>query len=209
MTAKEKRILEGFIAKDKACRDEFVREYSNLIYSAIYRTFARQGWNADPNTIKDYYQEMFILLLENDCAKLRSFKGNSKFSYWLWVVTARSVINFMIKDSRKTRKTVSLQTKIGENEESELSDIFKDDKQVDEKHIIEETMDNKDKIEFFYKYLGKFDPEEQYILKAFCIQKIPLKQIAKVVGKSEDAVSMQKSRLVEEIKVMYKKDVGS
>lgn len=209
MNSKEKKLLEGFIAAHKACREQFVKEYTDLIYSAIYRTFARWGYEIIKENVEDLYQDVFLSLLENDCAKLISFKGDCSLSTWLFIITKHTVINFINKESKYRDETISLHEKIGENEESELADIIQDDTQGNGKSIIEEKIDKEEMIDFVYKYLKKFDLEEQYILKAFYFQKIPLKQIAKVLGKSEDAAFEQKNRLLKELEVMHKKEVGS
>lgn len=223
MTPEEQRLLEGVIAGDKLSWDMFITQYSGVIYSAIYKTLAKRGRKDRPQTIrkrrrkfktptdvpklfhtetaKDCFQEVCLLLLENEGKALKSFNDTSKLTTWLFVITKNAVHNFVNRESRKYKGgATSLNMKVGDREESELGDFIED-----EKSDIREIIDAEERIDFVVKYIGKLDPEEQLILISFYIDKISLKQIAKILGKSKDAVLMQKTRLLNEINVMYKK----
>lgn len=225
MTSEENQLLEGVIAGDKLSWNIFIHKYSKVIYSAIRKTLARRQWNFEPQIVKrkrrsklrppqthpwechthterDCFQEVCLLLLENDRKALKSFNDTSKLTTWLFVITKNAVHNFVNRESRKYKGgTASLNVRIGDQKESELGDFIED-----KKDNIRETMVAEEQLDFLVKYIGKLDPEEQFILKSFYIDKLPLKQIAKVLGKSEDAVLMQKTRLLKEIKVMHKRE---
>jgi hypothetical protein len=79
MTEKEKSLLAGCIAGDKAAWDAFVLQYSALVYHTIRMTLALHHAKANHETIEDLYQEFFLAILRDDFKKLHQFRGSAGF----------------------------------------------------------------------------------------------------------------------------------
>lgn len=203
MDPKEKRLLEGFIAGDENIRNEFIDKYSNLIKKAIYNTFFYLAIQCNSEDAKDLYQETFRTIIKNDCAKLRMFRGECRLSTWIYKITKHLVIDYIKKTSLERKFTISLQDKIGEDKEDERSEIT-----IDKRASVIENIEENEKIDLCEKYLKQLDYEDRAILEMYYLKDFSLKQIAKILGKSEDAVFMQKKRIIEKLTKKYKKDVG-
>jgi len=201
----EKKIVDGCLAGDKSSWDTFVRKYTKLIYNSIYRTLELKGYRIEPDLVEDLHQEVFLSLLKSDFKKLRTFRWerNCSLATWLCVVTRNLVLNFIRSDYKHKNLTKSLEEEIENDEEGSLEDMIRD-----EKPSIKEEMDKESMANLLSKHLEKLDTTERTILEMFYIQNLPLEEIARVLGKSEDAVFMQKKRIIGELQKKIKKDVG-
>jgi RNA polymerase sigma factor (sigma-70 family) len=76
-------------------QDSFV-----LLYERYFpNVFARVRFKVPENDIEDVTQEIFIAVLKS----LGSFKGQSKFSTWIWTITNRKIVDYY--RSNKSRLT--------------------------------------------------------------------------------------------------------
>ncbi len=203
--AEEKYLLEKILSGDKQSYDEFVRKYTKLIYSSIYRTLELKGYKISDDLVDDLHQEVFLSLIDNDFKKLRTFqwKRDCSLATWLGVVTRNFVLNFIRNDAKRRNITKSLDEEMGEEKENSLLDTIKD-----ESPSIKETMDKESTIGLLNKHMERLDVTERTILYMSYVQNIPLEEIARILGKSEDAVFMQKKRLIANLAQKIKKDVG-
>jgi len=80
----------------------FVKRYSGLIWSAIYKTFSAYDFQYAKEDMEDLFASVFLSLIDNDFHKLRQFRSENActLSTWLTVVTARMTIDHMRKDRR-------------------------------------------------------------------------------------------------------------
>lgn len=76
MTEKEKNLITGCVKGDKGAWDEFVQQYSNLVYHTIRKTLPLHQIESRDETVEDLYQEFFISILQNNCRKLSQFRGD-------------------------------------------------------------------------------------------------------------------------------------
>ncbi len=71
--------------------------FSNL-YDIYMPSVYKRLWHMIPQQdVEDVTQEVFISTLKS----LKSFRGNAKFSTWLWTITSRQVANYYRHKSRK------------------------------------------------------------------------------------------------------------
>lgn len=203
--AEEKELLEKVLSEDKQSYDGFVRKYTKLIYNSIYRTLELKGYKIAPDLVDDLHQEVFLSLIDDNFRKLRTFKWerNCSLATWLGVVTRNLVLNFIRTDTKYKSITKSIDEEIDEEKESSLKDIIKD-----ESPSIKEKMDKESTVNLLNRHLEKLNITEGTILEMFYVQDLPLEEIARVLGKSEDAVFMQKKRLIAQLQEKIKKDVG-
>lgn len=201
----ERELLERVFDGNKQSYEGLVRKYTKLIYNSIYRTLELKGYKIAPDLVEDLHQEVFLSLIDADFRKLRTFKWdrNCSLATWLCVVTRNLVLNFIRTDTKYKSLTKSIDEAIDEEKESSLKDIIKD-----ESPSIKEKMDKEAAVDVLNKHLEKLDITERTILEMFYVQDLPLEEIAHVLGKSEDAVFMQKKRLIAQLQEKIKKDVG-
>jgi len=206
----EKELIAKCLTGDKASYDALVRKYTKFVYNSIYRTLELKGYKIDADLVFDLHQDIIYSLIKDEFKKLRQFEGWSEkrnttcsFATWLGVVTRNYVLNFIRSDSKQRSLTKSLDEQTDENKDGSLLDTIEDTRPS-----IKETLDNEAMINILNKHYAKLDVTERTILDMFYVQNIPLEEIARVLGKSEDAVFMQKKRIIEELQKKIKKDVG-
>ena len=62
-----------------------------LLYERYFPTvFARVRFKVPESDVEDVTQEIFIAMLKS----LGSFKGQSKFSTWIWTITNRKIVDY-------------------------------------------------------------------------------------------------------------------
>lgn len=102
----ETTLLAACIDGDRRALDAFVSRYSRLVYFHVNNTLRRLRGQLDTELADDLYQQVFVMLLEDDRRRLRLYqpdKGCSVAS-WIRIITIRAVINVL----RRQRRTVSL-----------------------------------------------------------------------------------------------------
>lgn len=221
MDAEEKRILDGIIAKNGTTWRGFLLKYSSWIYGAMKKPFERYNRGSDIAAKEDCFQEICLLLIKDDCAKLKSFSGGSKLSTWLTSVSRNFAYNFIrseSKDYKRDAYSLNEELKKDQKDNSEYpigDETYKGSivhRKMDEdnnynKNIIYEKIDTESRINFLRKYWSNLDPEEQYILQSLYFDNMTHKQVGKVLDKTDAAIQMQKKRLLQELEVMFKKDL--
>lgn len=104
----EKEIVASVLRGNTDAFEALVKEHEKLVYNLALRMVS------NPDDAADMAQEAFVKAFRN----LRSFKGDSKFSVWLYRITANVCTDFLRSKSR--RQTLSL-TVEEDGEEAELS----------------------------------------------------------------------------------------
>jgi DNA-directed RNA polymerase specialized sigma24 family protein len=79
VTDREKHLISGCLAGEKASWDAFVQQYSALVYHTIRKTLALHHAKANHETIEDLYQEFFLSIVRDDFKKLHQFRGSAGF----------------------------------------------------------------------------------------------------------------------------------
>jgi len=104
MTEQEKNIIAGCLKGEKSAWDDLVRQYANLVYHTIRKTFTLHHVDSREEAVEDLYQEFFVALLKDDCKKLGQFRGDHgcTLASWLRVVASRLTIDFLRKTPAQT-----------------------------------------------------------------------------------------------------------
>lgn len=90
----DEELVTSFLEGDRAAFEELVNRYQPTVMNLAYRMLGNRADAAD------VCQEVFLLLLR----KLRSFRGEAKFSTWLY----RVAMNACHDHARRSRRHVSL-----------------------------------------------------------------------------------------------------
>jgi len=99
-----RRVLQG----DVNAFEKLVTEYEKAVYAIAQRM------TGNPEDAADMTQETFIKAYNS----LQSFRGDSKFSVWLYRIASNVCLDFLRSRSRK--QTVSLSVEDDEGEEAQL-----------------------------------------------------------------------------------------
>jgi RNA polymerase sigma factor (sigma-70 family) len=180
---------------DKQSWDQFVEQYSRLIYSSIYSILKIKGLRFTQDHIQDLFQEIFSSLLQDSYKKLKSFqaKGGCSLASWLRQVT----VNFTISYIRGLKPMVSLEE---ENEDGLLlKDIL-----PGQAGIPADTLIQKEKLAQLKECIDLLNRDDRFFLELHINRGITLERLTGKFRLSRGAIDMQKSRIMERLKECFR-----
>ena len=95
----DRHLLEGCISGDRGAGESFVRKFSDPVYRTVQYTLTVKHVRFSRNDLEDLHNTVFLKLLENNCKKLRQYRGEKGCSLasWIKIVTTRIVLNELRK----------------------------------------------------------------------------------------------------------------
>ena len=163
------RVLDGNADE----YEKLVLEYQKNVYNLALRM------TGDPEDAADMAQEAFIKAYNS----LSGYRGDSKFSVWLYRIVSNVCLDFL--RAKKRRQTVSLSVTDDDGEDAELD--IADESQSPER-IFERAM-TRDAVR---RGLAALTPEYRQILILRELQGMSYEEIAEVLGLESGTV---KSRI--------------
>lgn len=158
----EATIIQQVLQGDVNAFEALVKEYEKNVYNLALRM------TGDPEDAADMSQDAFIKAYNS----LGSFRGDSKFSVWLYRIVSNLCLDFL--RGRKRRPTVSLSAESDEGEDIEF-DI------ADESQSPETLLEQKLTREAVRRGLDRLPPEQRQILLLREIQGLSYEVIAQVL----------------------------
>ena len=182
MTDQEKNLIAGCVKGEKSAWDDLVRQYSNLVYHTIRKTYTLHHADAREEAIEDLYQEFFVALLKDDCKKLGQFRGDNgcTLASWLRVVASRLTIDLL-------RKTPAQTVEVDEMLASDQADTT-------------DTMIAREQEISLAQAIEKLSPREKLIVQLSFQQNLPPDEIAGMLKISVGAFYTQKSRVLAKLR---------
>jgi len=153
--------------------------YASVVYNKCY------GFSTNKEEAQDLTHDIFIKLF----IKLRTFKGKSKFSTWLYSFTYNFCVNYVQRNANKKKERVTV-----------VTDQIKEDdtlKEIDDATLFEL------KSEKLAKAMDLIDPNDKMILLMKYQDDMSIKEIKEVLEIGESAVKMRIKRAKEKVVKMY------
>jgi len=189
-------FVQRCITGDRLAWQEFLDKYSQLIYRYIHDVLNSKGIHlAARANIDDIFQEVFVLLSENNFAKLKSYKAlnGSSLASWLRQV----VINYTIDYARRFRHLLSLDQEL--EEDLDFKDMF-----LDLSPSALEKLISGEAILHLTDCISVLDYEDKFFLELYLDRRISLGKITEALKISRAAVDMRKSRIIERMRDCFK-----
>ena len=159
----EAAVIQSVLDGDVNAFETLVKEYEKNVYNLALRMTGNSEDAADMS------QEAFIKAYNS----LSSFRGDSKFSVWLYRIVSNVCLDYL--RSRTRKPTVSLSTENDDGEEVEL-DI------ADESQSPELLLDRSLTRDAVRRGLAALPPDHREILLLREIQGLSYEEIAAVLG---------------------------
>ncbi|RSC92078.1 RNA polymerase sigma factor [Tenacibaculum singaporense] len=153
--------------------------YAGVVYNKCY------GFSKNKEEAQDLTHDVFIRLF----VKLRTFKGKSKFSTWLYSFTYNFCVNYVQRNKEKKKEKVTVVTD-EIKEESNIDDI-------DDATLFELKSDK------LAKALEMISPPEKMILLMKYQDEMSIKDISMGLDLGESAVKMRLKRAKEKVVKAY------
>lgn len=143
------------------------------------------GFAESRDAAEDLTQDVFVKLYLN----LKSFRGEAKFSTWLYSFTYNHCVNYSKSILRRQRDNVELQ--------EEALYVSTADEEVTDEEIFSLT------VEKLQEALGLIDPEDKIVLLMKYQDDKSIKDIAQLLELGESAVKMRLHRAKKKIVELY------
>ncbi len=171
-------IIDKVLLGDTDAFEEIYDYYYKMIVSIIRRIVKPNSSELD-----SIVNEAFLIVFRS----LKGFKGNSKFSTYVY----RIVLNFAFKVSKKKSKERRYFIVVGTEEENAIENISsyeKTDEQVINKNILEDA-------------IGSLNKDLQEAIDLYYYERYSIKEIADIVGTTETAIKNRLYQARHKIKV--------
>ncbi len=201
---REKELVARCIKGSSGAWEEFVDAYKGLIYNTIIKTFQLVGYRNTEEAADDLFQDVFALLLKDRCAKLSGFrwKDDCSLVFWLGVVTKNLTFDYIRRFISREKIIASLEKDSGSGDS-----LFKDDASPDVSFL--DDIEQKERMELFGKAIKRLSKSEMRLVELLYFRRLSFERAAAVLGKSVDAVYMQKKRVVEKLKTIIRRMSGA
>ncbi|MGS4346104.1 RNA polymerase sigma factor [Myroides sp. DW712] len=143
------------------------------------------GFAESRDAAEDLTQDVFVKLYLN----LKSFRGEAKFSTWLYSFTYNHCVNYSKSILKRHRDNVELQ--------EEALYVSTADEEVTDEEIFSLT------VEKLQEALGLIDPEDKIVLLMKYQDDKSIKEIAQLLELGESAVKMRLHRAKKKIVELY------
>lgn len=155
--------------------------YAGVVYNKCY------GFSKSKEEAQDLTHDVFIRLF----VKLRTFKGRSKFSTWLYSFTYNFCVNYVQRNKEKKKERVTVVTDQIKEETNE--------NEIDDADLFELKSDK------LAKALGIIAPSEKMILLMKYQDDMTIKEISQLLELGDSAVKMRLKRAKEKVVKAYNK----
>jgi len=174
---------------DEELIEKIVRTNDSYLFSQLYDRYVGVVYNKclsfskSKEEAQDLTHDIFLKLF----IKLRSFKGRSKFSTWLYSFTYNHCVNYVQRDSEKRKPKVPIDDYLEKFSSEDISDenIFSL------------------KSEKLAKVLNLIDPNDKVILLLKYQDDFSIKEIQEILEIGESAVKMRLKRAKEKVLITY------
>ena len=143
-----------------------VEKYKHMVYTLTIRIVKSK------EDAEEVSQDVFVKAFK----KLDSFKGDSKFSTWIYKIAYYASLDVVKKNKRFT------------NSEN-IDDLYDGDLENVQDAL--ESLHNKERKNVINKALLKLNEDERVILTLFYFEEMPIKEISKVVNLTEDNIKVK------------------
>lgn len=171
---------------------EIVRTNNTELFATLYDRFSSvvynkcYGFSKSKEEAEDLMHDVFVRLF----VKLKTFKGDSKFSTWLYSFTYNFCVNYVQRNSHKKKEKVTIVT----DQIKENNDSFEE---IEDANLLEL------KSAKLAKALSLIDPSDKMILLMKYQNDKSIKEIKEVLNIGESAVKMRVKRAKAKVVKVY------
>jgi|SRR5690606_14350066 len=168
------------VLEDNDLVSTIIESRNTELFGVLYDRHAPVVYNKclvflhDPTEAQDLTHDIFVHLF----VKLHTFRGESKFTTWLYSLTYNFCVNYIQRDAEKIHKKEEIRDDIMESAENTVSD----------KQLFELRLDK------LQRSMNEIDPNDKALLIMKYQDNFSIKEIMGALGISESAVKMRLKR---------------
>ncbi|WP_299051034.1 sigma-70 family RNA polymerase sigma factor [uncultured Polaribacter sp.] len=179
---KDKLYIDKVIDGDTNAFSYLVDNYKNMVYSLAYKM------TKNKEEAEEISQDTFIKAYKN----LSNFKGDSKFSTWLYKIAYHATLD-AVKKNKRNASTFEI-NEITYNQIKSVENIL-------------EGIERKERAKILNECLLKLPEEERSIIWMFYYEELSLKEIIEISGLSEANIKVKLHRARKRLLVIVEKTV--
>jgi len=187
----DRQLLSRIFSGDKKALEIFVRQFSNLIYTSIQAAFLTRQITFNQQDLEDLHNAVFLQFFEQDCKKLRQYKGKNGCSLasWIKLVTIRIVLNHLRK---KGLDAIGWKNKIISLDDlSELRGYDMNSWEIMERQEQESLLQNA---------INSLPPRDRLFAKLHFIKDLSIEEVAESLRLSMQNAYAVKHRIIKKLK---------
>lgn len=177
MTINDNQLIEAIINGDTKAYGQLVHRYKDLVYTLALRMLKHR------EEAEEVAQDAFIKVYKS----LNKFKGDSKFSTWIYKITYNTCLD-RLKKNKKHFNDVA----IDEYTEHKLETI---DNALE--HMIKE-----EKSALIKRCIDKLPSESSYLLTLFYFEELSLDEMSDVIGIAANTIKVKLFRARKKLTVI-------
>ena len=181
----DKEAIQKTLAGNIAAFEPLVEKYQNYVFSVTYQILKKR------EVAEEAAQDVFIKAYKT----LESFRGESRFSTWLYTIAYRTAIDITRK---KGNNTVSID---GEENYLQIAD--------DPNHSPSEQLNKADLTFHLEKAIDQLNAKDASVIKLYYLNERSVKEIAAITGLSVTNVKTKLFRLRDQLKLILQKELDN
>ncbi len=188
-------LLQRCIDGDRRAWSALVDEFTRYVYYLIRLTARRHAAEVDDEEMADLHNDLFVALFEDDCRRLRAFRGDNGCSVRSWVrlITIRRTIDAL----RRRRRHVSLDaTRDDDGAPRELPDDGPDPLAALLARMAAEKRERLDEL------TEELSSTDRLLLEMIYVHKMSADAIAGTLRIKKGALYTRKTRLIKRLRAL-------
>jgi len=178
----DRRLLERLLVKDPQAWQQFVDRFLGAVLHTVRHVAHLRSMSLDTHEVDDLAADFFKMMLENDCAILRRFRGRSSLATYLVVIARRFVVNTLAKRAAAARR----------RKEQSLEDIFSSVGQNQSTDL-----ERREEVE---SLLRRLKGREAALVRGFYLENKSYGQLSEDVGIPQNSVGPMLSRILAKLR---------
>jgi RNA polymerase sigma factor (sigma-70 family) len=171
------KLIQKVLDNDNSAVIEFIKLAEPLVWGALYKYD-----QLSQEEREDIFQNIFLKLFSNEKRRIKMWKGNSKFSTYLYMITMNSTLDYLKSSGYvKTKDYKEIDSLDIETQNNEFSDVFS-----------------------LKQAISKLKASEKEVIKLFYFKQLKEKEIAVHLEKSINTISSLKYRAIQKMKLFLK-----
>lgn len=187
----ELAFVARLVRREEAAWQRLLTEFRGVMLHGLISGLRELHIPPTSRLLEEMCSEVIVVLFENDCGPLRRFKGNSKFSTWLMVVSRRVCLARAVWLSRGLPTGVSGTTALN-------LDTLPDSNSADDQATTPEL--DEWNLESMQTCLPLLAPTDRWILEQIFLQRRSYQEIATQLGITRNAVGPKLTRARERLR---------
>ena len=171
----ETELIELLKRKDESAFKAIVEQWRDMVFNTLL------GIVQNETEAEDLSQDVFIKVFEN----ISSFKGESKFSTWLYRITTTTALDHL--RSKKRKKRFGFIFSLGDSEQNKTD-------RIPDFHHPGVTLDNKERASVLFRAISKLPESQKVAYTLHKLEGMSYRDISLVLDSTVSAVESLMSR---------------